>query len=70
MGDVLIGAAALIADYNGVPGPPTSSDKLVEMAHLNETMYAAGIACLPRGPRTRQAIGNPTTSWPTCASRT
>jgi 4-hydroxybutyryl-CoA dehydratase/vinylacetyl-CoA-Delta-isomerase len=44
VGDVLIGAAALIADYNGVEGASHIRDKLVEMAHLNETIYGAGIA--------------------------
>ena len=44
LGDVIIGAAATIADYNGVPKASHIRDKLVEMAHLNETIYGAGIA--------------------------
>jgi 4-hydroxybutyryl-CoA dehydratase/vinylacetyl-CoA-Delta-isomerase len=44
VGDVLIGAAATIADYNGVAKASHVKDKLVEMAHLNETIYGAGIA--------------------------
>ncbi len=44
LGDVIIGAAALIADYNGVASASHIKDKLVEMAHLNETIYGAGIA--------------------------
>jgi len=44
VGDVLIGAAALIADYNGVAAVSHIRDKLVEMTHLNETIYGAGIA--------------------------
>ena len=44
LGDVLIGAAAAIADYNGIPNVSHIRDKLVEMTHLNETIYAAGIA--------------------------
>jgi 4-hydroxybutyryl-CoA dehydratase/vinylacetyl-CoA-Delta-isomerase len=44
VGDVLIGAAATIADYNGVPDVSHIKDKLVEMVHLNETIYATGIA--------------------------
>lgn len=44
LGDVIIGAAALIADYNGVAGASHVRDKLVEMAHLNETIYSSGIA--------------------------
>ena len=42
VGDVLIGAAAAVADYNGVPKVSHIRDKLVEMAHLNETIYGAG----------------------------
>lgn len=44
LGDVLIGAAAAIADYNGVSNASHIKDKLVEMTHLNETIFAAGIA--------------------------
>lgn len=44
LGDVIIGAAATIADYNGVAKASHIKDKLVEMAHLNETIYGAGIA--------------------------
>lgn len=44
LGDVIIGAAALIADYNGVASVSHVRDKLVEMTHLNETIYGAGIA--------------------------
>jgi 4-hydroxybutyryl-CoA dehydratase / vinylacetyl-CoA-Delta-isomerase len=44
VGDVLIGAAATIAEYNGVERAAHIRDKLVEMTHLNETIYATGIA--------------------------
>ena len=44
VGDVLIGAAAQIAEYNGVEAASHIKDKLVEMTHLNETIYATGIA--------------------------
>jgi 4-hydroxybutyryl-CoA dehydratase/vinylacetyl-CoA-Delta-isomerase len=44
VGDVLIGAAATIADYNGVEKASHIKDKLVEMTHLNETIYSTGIA--------------------------
>jgi len=43
-GDVLIGAAATVADYNGVEKVSHIKDKLVEMTHLNETIYSTGIA--------------------------
>jgi 4-hydroxybutyryl-CoA dehydratase/vinylacetyl-CoA-Delta-isomerase len=44
VGDVLIGAAAQAAEDNGVEKASHIKDKLVQMTHLNETMYAAGIA--------------------------
>jgi 4-hydroxybutyryl-CoA dehydratase/vinylacetyl-CoA-Delta-isomerase len=44
VGDVLIGAAAAIAECNGVEKASHIRDKLVEMTHLNETIYATGIA--------------------------
>jgi 4-hydroxybutyryl-CoA dehydratase/vinylacetyl-CoA-Delta-isomerase len=44
LGDVIIGAAATIADYNGVAKASHIRDKLVEMTHLNETIYGSGIA--------------------------
>lgn len=44
-GDVLIGAAALAAQLNGVEKASHVRDKLVEMVHLNETMHGCGIAC-------------------------
>jgi 4-hydroxybutyryl-CoA dehydratase / vinylacetyl-CoA-Delta-isomerase len=44
LGDVIIGAAATIADYNGAAKASHVRDKLVEMTHLNETIYGSGIA--------------------------
>ena len=49
VGDVLIGATALAADYNGVPKASHIKDKLIEMNHLNESLYACGIACSCEG---------------------
>jgi 4-hydroxybutyryl-CoA dehydratase / vinylacetyl-CoA-Delta-isomerase len=52
VGDVLIGAAALAADYNGAAKASHIKDKLIEMVHLNETLYACGIACSSEGRKT------------------
>ena len=49
VGDVLIGAAALIADYQGTASATHVKDKLVEMTHLNETLYACGLAASAEG---------------------
>ncbi len=53
LGDVLIGAAASIAEYNGVERASHIKDKLVEMTHLNETIYATGIAASYQGYATK-----------------
>ncbi len=49
VGDVLIGAAAVAADYNGAVRASHIKDKLIEMTHLNETLYCCGIACSAEG---------------------
>ena len=56
VGDVLIGAAAVAADYNGAAKASHVKDKLIEMTHLNETLYCCGIACSAEGTQT--ASGN------------
>lgn len=56
VGDVLIGATALSADYNGVSKASHIKDKIIEMNHLNETLYSCGIACSCQGKKT--ASGN------------
>lgn len=53
VGDVLIGAAATIAEYNGVENASHISDKLVEMNKMNETIYATGIASSLQGSKTK-----------------
>lgn len=52
VGDVLIGAAATIAEYNGVPNASHIRDKITEMTHLNETLYSCGVACSAAGCET------------------
>jgi len=49
-------AAALAADYNGASKASHVKDKLIEMIHLNETLYSCGIACSAQGHKT--ASGN------------
>lgn len=49
VGDVIIGAAALAAEYNGAQKASHVKDKLIEMTHLNETLYCCGIACSAEG---------------------
>lgn len=52
VGDVLIGAAAVAAEYNGAAKATHVKDKLIEMTHLNETLYCCGIACSSQGYKT------------------
>ena len=54
VGDVLIGAAALAAEYHGTANASHIKNKLIEMIHLNETIFSCGLAC--------SVQGNPTAS--------
>lgn len=49
VGDVLIGAAGVVADFNGAHKASHVKDKIIEMQHLNETLYCCGIACSAEG---------------------
>ena len=50
--DVIIGAAASMAEYNGCPKASHIKDKLVEMVHLAESMHCCSIACSAMGHKT------------------
>jgi len=49
VGDVLIGAAQLAANYNNVSRASHIKDKLIEMNHLNETLYCGCLSCATEG---------------------
>ncbi len=51
VGDVLIGAAQLAAENNGAEKASHIKDKIVEMNHLNETLFCGCIACASEGRR-------------------
>ncbi len=51
VGDVLIGAAQTAAEYNGAEKASHVKDKIIEMNHLNETLYCGCIACASEGHR-------------------
>ncbi len=55
-GDVLIGASQAVAEYNGCARASHIKDKIIEMIHLNETLFSCGIACSCEGSPT--AAGN------------
>ncbi len=50
--DVVIGAAAALAEYQGVEKAPHVRDKLTEMMLLSETLHACSIACSSEGKPT------------------
>jgi 4-hydroxybutyryl-CoA dehydratase / vinylacetyl-CoA-Delta-isomerase len=52
VGDVLIGAAQAVARIQGVEKVTHIKEKIIEMIHLNETIYACGIACSAEGRAT------------------
>jgi 4-hydroxybutyryl-CoA dehydratase/vinylacetyl-CoA-Delta-isomerase len=56
LGDVITGAAAEVADDNGVAGAAHVKDKLVEMVHLNETIYSSSIASAARAEKLDSGI--------------
>jgi len=49
VGDVLIGAVQCAAEANGVEKASHIKDKIIEMNHLNETLYCGCIACATEG---------------------
>jgi 4-hydroxybutyryl-CoA dehydratase/vinylacetyl-CoA-Delta-isomerase len=50
--DVLIGAAALAAEYNGTERAHQIQHKLADMVYLNETLFSCGLACSTSGTQT------------------
>jgi len=56
LGDVLLGAAATMADYNGVAKASHVKDKLVELAYMNENI--AGTALSASYQSHREPAGN------------
>jgi 4-hydroxybutyryl-CoA dehydratase/vinylacetyl-CoA-Delta-isomerase len=51
VGDVLIGATATAVEMAGCAKASHVKDKIIEMTHLNETLYAAESPARPRGIR-------------------
>jgi 4-hydroxybutyryl-CoA dehydratase/vinylacetyl-CoA-Delta-isomerase len=49
IGNVLIGAAQLIAEYQGTSKAAHIKDKITDMIQLNETMFSCSLACAYEG---------------------
>jgi len=56
IGDVLVGAAAAIAEYNGVPNASHINAKLVEMIKTAQTMYGCCLAASVEAERSDSGI--------------
>ena len=56
VGDVIIGAAALAADYNGLPRVSHINNKLAEMLKTTEAMYGCSIAASVEAEPTESGI--------------
>ncbi len=57
--DVLVGAVALAADYQGTSQASHVRDKLAEMTHLAETIYCGSLACSAMGHKTKAGNWEP-----------
>eukprot|EP00928_Gymnodinium_smaydae_P050160 TRINITY_DN3375_c0_g2_i1.p1 TRINITY_DN3375_c0_g2~~TRINITY_DN3375_c0_g2_i1.p1 ORF type:complete len:598 (-),score=126.01 TRINITY_DN3375_c0_g2_i1:70-1812(-) len=53
LGDVLLGAAATVSDYNGTAKASHVKDKLVQIAYLNENIAGTAMAASYGGHRTK-----------------
>ena len=51
MGDILIGASQLIAEYQGIAKASHIRDKIIDMIQLNETLMSCSLACAYEGHR-------------------
>lgn len=58
VGDVLIGAAATAADYNGLPNISHINNKLAEMLKVTEAIYGCSIAASVEATKTPSGIYN------------
>ncbi len=54
--DVAIGAATALAEMHGVRERAVVQDKLTEMVHLNETMYACAVAAAALGEEVEDVV--------------
>jgi 4-hydroxybutyryl-CoA dehydratase/vinylacetyl-CoA-Delta-isomerase len=51
MGDILIGASQLIAEYQGTDRASHIKDKIIDMIQFNETLMSCSLACAYEGHR-------------------
>ncbi|MFC1965229.1 4-hydroxyphenylacetate 3-hydroxylase family protein, partial [Chloroflexota bacterium] len=63
IGDALIGASQLVAEYNGISKAPHIRDIITEMVQLNETMMCCSLACAYEGHREPSGTYYVNTLW-------
>jgi len=56
VGDVLVGAAAEVAELNGVERASHIRDKIIEMVHLNETIRSGALASAHEGKAMKSGV--------------
>ena len=57
--DIILGATALVAEYNGVGSSPHIVDELTELMVIAELVYASGIAAAARAKKSSSGIYTP-----------
>lgn len=57
--DIIMGATALVAEYNGVGNSPHIVEELTELMIIGELVYASGIAAAAKATRTSSGIYTP-----------
>lgn len=57
--DIILGATALVAEYNGVGKSPHIVDELTELMITAELVYASGIAAATRAKKTSSGVYSP-----------
>jgi len=57
--DIILGATALVAEYNGVGNSPHIVDELTELMIIAELVYASGIAAAAKATKTSSGIYTP-----------
>lgn len=64
--DVIMGATALVADYNGIAKAGHVKDELTEMAIIAELVYGAGIASAAKSHKTSSGAYEPNFLYTNC----
>ena len=64
--DIIMGATALVADYNGVGNAPHIRDELTELTIIAELAYASGIAASVKAHPTSSGIYEPAFLYSNC----